>query len=118
MWKNAIYGLYLFNIEDLDFYRVLVNKDINIPINRDIQKSINGLPSLYAFLIKFYAFFIELLCRIFTFHSLRTLSAKGRSVFVKSIRFLPLFPLLNKLVRNLAFLYLFDYKSQKTYECE
>ena len=86
--------------------------DENSNTVESILQYISGLittfPWYFRFPVIILADIIGLLCLITTGHRLNLLSAGKRSSFLRRVQFIPFFGMLNKLVRSLAFLKLFD----------
>lgn len=110
MWKSTLTGLILENIETLKHYQS--NKGNNSNIVEDILQYVSGviktLPWYFCFPVIIIANMIGLLCLITTGHSLNGLSSEKRSSFLRHVQFIPFFDMLNKLVRSMSFLKLFD----------
>ncbi len=111
MWNNVLSGLVLENLETLKHYQTN-NKGDSEPILNDITefvtKVIKGLPWYYRFPIKVFVFTIGLCCLMMTGHNLNSLPSIRRSTFIRYIRLIPFYGILNEFVRSLAFLRLFD----------
>jgi|Deesub1362A_J573_1020465.scaffolds.fasta_scaffold00462_19 hypothetical protein len=110
MLKNTLAGFVLTNIETLWLYKSLerANPQAIDDISTFVGEIINGLPWYYSLPSKVLLFITGLLCIITTGKSMRFLSHKRRSVFLKYIKIIPLFTALNELIRVLTFLRLFD----------
>lgn len=110
MWKSVLAGIILENIETLRHYQTLKGKTSNTveSIFAFVSNVIITLPWYFHVPVKILAGMIGLLCLIATGHLLHLLSSEKRSSFLRSIRFIPFFGMLNKLVRSMAFLKLFD----------
>lgn len=110
MWKSVLSGLILGNIETLKHYQAM--KDMNPDAVDNILQYVSGvvaaLPWYFRFPVLILANVTALLCLIATGHRLDLLSSEKRSLFLRRVRFVPLFDMLNKLVRSMAFLKLFD----------
>jgi hypothetical protein len=110
MLKNTIAGLVLINVETLQHYQTTRkdNPAVVDDISTFISKIINGLPWYYSFPSRMLLFITGSLCILTTGKSIKSLSRERRSVFLKYVKFIPLFATLNELVRALTFLRLFD----------
>jgi hypothetical protein len=110
MWKNVLAGIILGNIETLRHYQGLKGESSNAveSIFAFVSSVIMTLPWYFHVPIRILACMIGLLCLITTGHTLNVLSSEKRSSFLQRIRFIPFFGMLNKLVRSMAFLKLFD----------
>lgn len=73
-----------------------------------VSHVITNLPLYFRLPVVFLANITGLLCLIVTGHKLNLLSSEKRSSFLRRLRFIPFFGMLNKLVRSMAFLKLFD----------
>lgn len=103
-------GIILENIETLKHYQTLKGENNNTVENifQFIAKVIISLPWYFRLPIRILGSIIGLLCLIATGHKLNALSSEKRSSFLRHVRFIPFFGMLNKLVRSMAFLKLFD----------
>jgi len=103
-------GIILENIESLKHYQTMQDKnsDTDKDILQFVSKVIIHLPWYFYLPVRVIATIIGLLCLIVTGHKLNLLSSEKRSSFLKRIRFIPFFSMLNKLVGSMAFLKLFD----------
>lgn len=110
MWKSVLAGLILENIETLRHYQSLKGENSNTieSIFQFVSNVITNLPWYFRLPVRVLAILIGLLCLIVTGHALNLLSSDKRSSFIQRIRFIPFFDMLNKLVRSMAFLKLFD----------
>ncbi len=110
MWKSVLTGLVLENIETLKHYQTMKGEQSGIV--EDILQYVSGviltLPWYFRFPVIIMANLIGLLCLITTGYRLNLLSAEKRSSFLRRVDFIPFFDMLNKLVRSMAFLKLFD----------
>ncbi len=114
MWKNVLTGIILENIETLKYYQTVKDNDSNLVenINQYIADVIMNFPWYFGLPVRILASAIGLLCLVSTGHPLNLLSSEKRSSFIRRIQFIPLYDMLNKLVRSMAFLKLFDGFSQ------
>lgn len=103
-------GIILENIETLTHYQTMKDKHSNAveDILQYVSDVITDLPWYFRFPVIILAGIIGMLCLIATGHMLNVLSSEKRSVFLRRVRFIPFFGMLNKLVRSMAFLKLFD----------
>lgn len=110
MWKSALSGIILENIETLRHYQTIKKDSSNTVdiILQYISKVITSLPWYFRLPIKMLATLIGLLCLITTRDQLHMLPSEKRALFLRRLQFFPSFSMLNKLVRSLAFLKLFD----------
>ena len=109
MWKQAISGISLANIETLDYYQLLANPDRTAEeVNQHVITSINGLPFPYRIGLKLFAGSIGLLILLFGFRPLPKMKRPQRQNWLRKLQVLPLFGLLDKLVRTLSFIRLYD----------
>ena len=115
MWKDMLCGLALANIESLECYRIGGRDNrVGEEICRYVRMAVVGLPWYYRLPFKILATALGLLCLVTTRHSLCSLAAEDRSHFLRRIRIVPFFSMLNKFVRATAFLNLFDNPSMAT----
>ena len=110
MWKSVLTGIILDNIETLKYYQTIKGKDSNTveSIFQFISNVITNLAWYFRLPVRIFVSIIGLLCLIATGHKLDMLSSKKRSSFLRRLQFIPFFGMLNKLVRSMAFLKLFD----------
>jgi len=110
MWKSVLAGIILENIETLKHYQTLKGEasDTVENISRFISDIIIALPWYFQLPVRILASIIALLCLIATGHKLNVLSSEKRSSFLRRVQFIPFFGMLNKLVRSMTFLKLFD----------
>ena len=110
MWKSVLTGIILENIETLRHYQTMKDKDSNIveSILQLVSNVIINLPWYFHLPVRVIVIIIGLLCLIATGHKLNLISSEKRSSFLRRIQFIPFVGMLNKLVRSMAFLKLFD----------
>ncbi len=109
MWKSVLTGLILENIETLRYYQTRKNNDASVEdIFEFITDVIRDLPWYYRLPIRVLVNVTGLLCLIITGNKLNSLSSTKRSSFLRRVQFIPFFRTLNKLIRSLSFLRLFD----------
>ncbi len=110
MWKSVLAGIILGNIETLRLYQTSKEESSNTieSIFQFVSGDILTLPWYFHMPIRILTWAIGLLCLITTGRTLTLLSPEKRSSFLRRIRFIPLFGMLNKLVRSMALLKLFD----------
>ena len=110
MWKSTLTGLILENIETLEHYQTMKDKNSNTveSILQYVSGVITTLPWYFRFPVITMANLIGLFCLITTGHRLNLLSSGKRSSFLRRVRFIPFFDMLNKLVRSMSFLKLFE----------
>ena len=110
MWKSVLVGIILENIETLEHFQTLKEKNKNTVENifQFITGVITNFPWYFYEPVKILAIIIGVLCLITTGHKLDLLSPEKRSGFLQRVKFIPFFDMLNKLVRSMAFLKLFD----------
>lgn len=103
-------GIILENIETLRHYQTIKDKNSNAieSIFQFVSNVITNLAWYFRLPIRIFASIIGLLCLIATGHKLNLLSSEKRSSFLRRVQFFPFFGMLNKLVRSMAFLKLFD----------
>lgn len=103
-------GIVLENIETLRYYQTLKEKNSNAvqSIVQFVSDAVTNLPWYFYLPIKIFAILIGLLCLIVTGQKLNLLSSEKRTSFLQRVQFIPSFSMLNKLVRSMAFLKLFD----------
>ncbi len=110
MWKSVLAGIILENIETLRHYQAMKGNNSNIVeiIFQYVFGVIKTLPWYFRVPVIFLAHVIGLLCLITTGHTLNLLCSEKRSSFLRRVQFIPFYGMLNKLVRSMAFLKLFD----------
>ena len=110
MWKSVLTGIILENIETLGHYQTRKGESSNTVelIFQFISHVVTNLPWYFCLPIRILTIIIGLLCLIATGRRLNLLSSEKRSSFLRRIQFIPLLGMLNKLVRSMAFLKLFD----------
>lgn len=103
-------GIILENIETLRHYqnKKCENSRTVEGIFQFVSNVITNLPWYFHFPIRILTSIIGLLCLIATGKKLNVLSSEKRSSFLRRAQFIPFFGMLNKLVRSMAFLKLFD----------
>ena len=110
MWKSVLAGIVLENIETLTHYQTMKGERI-IAVEKILQfvsNVITDLPWHFRIPVITLSNIIGFLCLITTGHKLNMLSSVKRSAFLRRVKFIPFFGMLNKLVRSMAFLKLFD----------
>lgn len=110
MEKSVLVGIILENIESLRYYQAMKGRSSNIvgDILQYVSNVITNLPWHFRLPIRFLLIIVSILCFIETGHKLNSLPPEKRSRFLKHAQFIPFFTIINKLVRSLAFLRLFD----------
>jgi hypothetical protein len=110
MWESVLTGIILENIETLKHYQIIKGKNIGIVENifQFVSDVITNLAWYFRLPIRIFAGVIGLLCLIATGDKLNLLSSEKRSSFLRRVQIIPFFGMLNKLVRSMAFLKLFD----------
>jgi hypothetical protein len=110
MWKSVLAGIILENIETLRHYQAIKDNNGNTVENilQFVSTVITKLPWYFHVPVKIFAYIIGLLCLIVTGKKLNVLTPEKRSSFLRRVQFIPFFSMLNKLVRSMAFLKLFD----------
>jgi hypothetical protein len=110
MWKSVLIGIIQENIETLKHYQSLKDKKNSTfeEIFQFVSKVLNNQPWYFRFPIRVLVSAIGIYCLIATRNELNLLSSERRASFLRRIKFFPFFGMLNKLVRSIAFLRLFD----------
>lgn len=108
MWKNVLTGIIMDNIESLRHYQTMKDDSATEVILKFVSGVITRLPWYFHLPVRMLAFMIGMLCVMTTGRNLNDLSSEKRSLFLRRIRFMPFFGMLNKLIRSMAFLKLFD----------
>ncbi len=103
-------GIILENIETLKYYQTIKGKDSNIAENilKFVSNVITNLPWYFRLPVMILASLVGLLCLITTGHKLNLLSSEKRASFLQRVQSIPFYGMLNKLIRSMAFLKLFD----------
>lgn len=110
MWKSVLLGIIIENIETIKHYQSVRARSSSTEesIFQFVSRVIKNLPWYFYLPVRILVIIIGLLCLIATGHKLNLLSSGKRSSFLRRLRFIPFFGMLNKLVRSMAFLKLFD----------
>ena len=110
MWKSVLAGIILENVETLEHYQTMKANDDNAveKINQFVLNVIRNLSWHFRLPVIILAYIIGILCLITTGNKLNLLSSEKRSFFLKRVQFIPFSGMLNKLVRSMTFLKLFD----------
>ncbi len=110
MCKSVLAGIILGNIETLRSYQSMKGNNSNVveSISQYVSGVITALPWYFRLPVIILVHIIGLLCLITTGHMLNVLSPRKRSSFLRRVTYIPFFGILNKLVRSMAFLKLFD----------
>jgi len=110
MWYGVLTGIILENIESLSYYQTAKSKNKNIveSILFFVINVIANLPWYFYLPVRILAWIVGLLCLIATGRALNLLSPEKRSSFLRRVQLIPFYGMLNKLVRSMAFLKLFD----------
>lgn len=108
MWKPTVSAIAQANIESLDCCQLDDLKETVRQVCVYTHKAINHLPWFYRLPIKILAAVMGILCLATTARSLESLHPEKRAHFLRRVRIVPFFGMLNKFVRALAFLSLFD----------
>jgi hypothetical protein len=110
MWKSVLAGLILENIESLNHYQRMKENNSNITENilQFVSYVIINLPWYFRFPVMLFTSAIGLLCLVATGRTLNLLSSEKRALFLRRVQIIPFYGMLNKLVRSMAFLRLFD----------
>ena len=110
MWKSVLAGIILENIESLKYYQNVKAENSNTveTILQFVANVISSFPWYFRLPVRILASIIGLLCLISTGHKLNSLSSEKRSSFLRRVQLIPFSGMLNKLVRSMAFLKLFD----------
>lgn len=108
MLKSVLVGLILENIESLNYYKSVKGQETDEQIFQFVSSVITGLPWYYYLPVMVLANCVGLLSLITAGKALDRLPSEKRSSFLRRLRYVPFFNMLNKLVRSMAFLKLFD----------
>lgn len=103
-------SIILENIETLRHYQNIKDEKGNVVEDtlQFVSNVITNLPWYFRLPVIILASLIGLLCFIATGHKLNMLSSEKRSSFLQHVKVIPFYGMLNKLVRSMAFLKLFD----------
>lgn len=103
-------GLILQNIESLKHYQTMNGENSNITesILQFVSNVIINLSWHFRLPVMILAYIIGILCLITTGNKLNLLSSEKRASFLQRVQIIPFYGMLNKLVRSMAFLKLFD----------
>jgi hypothetical protein len=110
MWNSVLTGIILENIETLKQHQTIhdISRNTVGKILPFVSNVITSLPWYFHFPVRILANIIGLVCLLTTGHKLHVLSSEKRSSFLHRVQCIPFFGMLNKLVRSMAFLKLFD----------
>ena len=110
MWKSVLAGIILENIETLKHYQNMKGKNRNTVENilQFVSNVITNLPWHFRLPVVTLSNIIDFLCLIITGHKLNLLSSAKRSWFLRRVQFIHFFGMLNKLIRSMTFMKLFD----------
>ena len=110
MWKSVLTGIVLENIETLKDYQAMKDENgcVVKGISLFVSNVITNLPWYFRVPVIALASITGLLCILTTGSRLALLSSEKRSSFLRRVRAVPFFDMLNKLVRSMAFMKLFD----------
>jgi hypothetical protein len=110
MWKSVLTGIVLENIETLKHYQAMKDENgcVVKGISLFVSNVIMNLPWYFRVPVIALAIITGLLCILTTGSSLALLSPEKRSSFLRRVRAVPFWGMLNKLVRSMAFMKLFD----------
>jgi hypothetical protein len=110
MWKSALAGIILENIETLDHYRTMSGDRASAVDNilQFVSDLIGGLPWHFRVPVITLASIIGMLFMMTTGRKLHLLPAGKRTAFLQRVSCIPFYGMLNKLVRSMAFMKLFD----------
>jgi hypothetical protein len=113
VWENTLAGMALYNVESLESYMPRESGDMELSLKRYVCSAVERLPWYFSVPVKSLGWMIGLLCLVFMRGRLLTLNPDGRAAFLAKAQYLPFFELLNKLIRTLAFLKIFDSVSER-----
>jgi len=110
MWKNVVAGIILDNIETVIHFQTRQGsrRDTLENILQFVIDVITNLPWYFHMPVRIFATFIGLICMITTGSKLNMLSSEKRSSFMRLVKRIPSYVMVNKLIRSMAFLKLFD----------
>jgi len=110
MWKSVLSGIILENMETLKHYQAITGDKSNVLQNilGFVTNVIKNFPWYFYLPVRILSIIIGLICLITTGRNLNSLSSEKRSSFLRGVQFIPFFGMLNKLVRSMTFLKLFD----------
>lgn len=109
LWQSTLRGITLANIETLDSFEAVSSpEDIVAEVTSYVQTAVNRIPYYYRLPIKFMACGIGLACYVFHWQSLVAMKPERRRRMVRRLYHMPLFSMLDKLVRATALLRYFD----------
>lgn len=118
MWKGVLCDIALGNVGTLEYFGKQYNSENPIDeICHFIEQSINVLPWYFNVPVKMLACITGILCLLILRTSPGKMSAANRTRLIGLITKLPIFNLLNRLVRSLVFLTVFDILPSPVQEC-
>lgn len=108
MWKQSIDGITKANLESLEYYQTRGSQQTSKDICSFVRYGIGNLPIFFSFPLKIYGTSFSFFCLLTNGKLPQSLNAKERQKMLSRARFFPLFGTLNKLIRAMSFLRLFD----------
>lgn len=108
MWKSALLGITLANLDTLNYFQNHKKENFEKDIFIFVKKGIRGLPFFFSFPFMVYASLLSLFSLLTMGKMPHRLNPKGRKKFMRLVSIIPFFGVLNKLVRAMLFLRMFD----------
>ena len=103
MWKNVVAGIILDNIETVSHFQTRQGsrRDTLENILQFVIDVITNLPWYFHMPVRIFATFIGLICMITTGSKLNMLSSEKRSSFMRLVKRIPSYVMVNKLIRSM-----------------
>lgn len=110
MWTHFVKGVAIANIETLsDYQQSRCQEKINDNVGDFLIVYFDHLPWYFSRPLVLYSFFLGTLFTLINGCSFDQLSPTKRQVYFAKLKLIPLFSMLNKFIRAIAFLRFFDY---------
>lgn len=111
IWEDTVVLITRHNIESLRHFKGSPHYDVALEVGKFVTTVLGQFPSHIGFPIKLYATVIGVVVMVMTRGRLNTMSPRRSKILEGFARYMPFFAILNKLIRALAFLNLFDHES-------
>ena len=113
MWRNMLRGMAANSVCPLEYYQNLEipSDKLENDISRFVCETVEALPWYFRLSLKMMAATLNLLCCVSTGRKFGCLARERRAVWLRRMKIVPLFPTLNKFVRAMALMNLFDHPS-------
>jgi hypothetical protein len=109
MIKNVINLIVLNNIYDLDYFQTLTRKSECVEILTDnVITNIYSNSKLMKIMLLVYLFGLGIVLYLFFIFNSKNLNFNKNKFVIKILSIFPMFDMLNKLIRNLSFIKIYD----------